>query len=104
MFFNAQLFGWELQKPEPDVWELHIKIAEQKIPLGVIPEQSHEGEISERIYRVIKEINNDSLITEMGDLQKSIREAIDNKMTKALGLRKFIREESSFYSISCTEK
>ncbi|MBF0239620.1 MAG: hypothetical protein HQM12_18115 [SAR324 cluster bacterium] len=99
IFWEASLFSYALPVAESGKGTLELVLKECQTPLGLIPSKKFEYPLSATLTGILEDIAQTGTSTRLADISKTIRDQLDQRISKPLGLRKLIREEEKQYRI-----
>jgi len=101
IFFQDQFFILQPLQLDTDIYVLHLDVEQTETPLGTIPATVLEiASISKNLYLDLKLIIDGADPHHLGDIQKSLREQI-NQGCRAVGLRLPVRLEDNHFITNC---
>ena len=102
IFFNSELFDYELKVPEPKQWELILYVEQLNTPLGNIPESVFKCQLgTENRYKYLKSVENfEPSLDIFSEPKRELRKTID-PLTQPYGLRKLVREVQGELQMVC---
>ena len=102
IFFNQDLFSYELLRPEPDRWELKLYFEQLDSDLGNIPKTVFVCQLgTEKRFQYLKSVEEGQPSLDIfSEPRREMRKIID-PMTQPCGLRKLVREIQGDLQIVC---
>ena len=102
IFFNQDLFSYELLRPEPDRWELKLYFEQLDSDLGNIPKTFFVCQLgTEKRFQYLKSVEEGQPSLDIfSEPRREMRKIID-PMTQPCGLRKLVREIQGDLQIVC---
>jgi hypothetical protein len=104
LYFSEPFFTLQAVHADSDRYELHLHVARQETPLGVIPQTTLKlRKLSAQVFRDARRVLKHQPPEELSDPKKSFRGQL-SQQARSLGLRIVFREDSADFYTNCTVK